>query len=69
MATVLMEPNYKKNFSMTFARHYRKIQRDFIEDDHEHSLSVTSLAVQIFTVPTISKMLVSDNNVLRTIFK
>lgn len=26
---------------------------DFISDDHEHSLSIVALTVQIFTVPTI----------------
>ena len=69
MATVLMESSYKKSFSMMFARHYRNIQRDFIDDDHDHSLSVTSLSVQIFTVPTISKMLIADANLLATLFE
>ncbi|XP_049926523.1 E3 ubiquitin-protein ligase UBR2 [Epinephelus moara] len=33
---------------------YRRLQTDFMEDDHERVVSVTSLSVQLFTVPTMS---------------
>ncbi|CAB1312562.1 unnamed protein product, partial [Coregonus sp. 'balchen'] len=33
---------------------YRRLQTDFMEDDHERVVSVTSLSVQLFTVPTMN---------------
>lgn len=37
---------------------------DFIEDDHKHSVSIVSISVQIFTVPTVSRYLIINSNVL-----
>lgn len=34
-------------------QNYRRLQTDFMEDDHERVVSVTSLSVQLFTVPTM----------------
>lgn len=34
-------------------QNYRRLQTDFMEDDHERVVSVTSLSVQLFTVPTL----------------
>lgn len=36
-----------------FLQHYKQLQKDFISDDHERSISITALSVQIFTVPTL----------------
>ena len=38
--------------------------RDFMCDDHNHSDSVTSLSVQIYTVPTIAYMLITNEDCL-----
>lgn len=61
---LLMEAESKRTFSRIFTRNYPHLMKDFIEDDHEHSLSVTSLSVQIFTVPTLAHMLIAEENVL-----
>lgn len=42
---------------------------DFIRDDHDHSYSVTSLSVQIFTVPSIAHFLVQQHDVIYTILR
>lgn len=34
-------------------QNYRRLQTDFMEDDHERVVSVTSLSVQLFTVPSV----------------
>lgn len=34
-------------------QNYRRLQTDFMEDDHERVVSVTSLSVQLFTVPSM----------------
>lgn len=38
---------------MSSLQNYRRLQTDFMEDDHERVVSVTSLSVQLFTVPTM----------------
>ena len=40
------------------------MMEDFINDDHEHSVCVVSLAVQLFTMPTIALMLIGEEDVL-----
>ncbi|KAL7987331.1 hypothetical protein Chor_006250 [Crotalus horridus] len=54
MSSLLMDLKYKKLFALRFARNYRQLQRDFMEDDHERPVSVTALSVQLFTVPTLN---------------
>lgn len=53
MNSLLMDLKYKKIFAIQFAKNYRRLQTDFMEDDHERVVSVTSLSVQLFTVPTM----------------
>lgn len=43
--------------SLSF-QHYKQLQKDFINDDHERSISITALSVQIFTVPTLVSIVV-----------
>ena len=42
---------------------------DFIRDDHDHSYSITSLSVQIFTVPSIAHYLIEGMDILFTILR
>lgn len=67
MNTMLMDSLGKRAFAIHFTKHYRQIQKDFVEDDHEHAVSVTSLSVQLYTVPTIARMLILDHDVLEVI--
>ncbi|OXB61981.1 hypothetical protein ASZ78_002626 [Callipepla squamata] len=54
MSSLLMDLKYKKLFAIRFARNYRQLQRDYMEDDHERAVSVAALSVQLFTVPTLN---------------
>ena len=47
---------------------YGAMMRDFIGDDHEHTFSVTSLSVQLFTVPTLAHYLIAKKDVLPQLF-
>lgn len=47
-----------------FTRHYGQLMYDFIWDDHDHSHSVTSLSVQLFTVPTLAQYLMGHHEAL-----
>uniref|UniRef100_A0A914H4U2 E3 ubiquitin-protein ligase n=1 Tax=Globodera rostochiensis TaxID=31243 RepID=A0A914H4U2_GLORO len=64
MSTVLMDLDHKNAFGRLLVRNYNVIFDDFIEDDHEHSVSVTSMTVQIFSVPTVARRLISEENAL-----
>lgn len=45
------------------------MMKDFITDDHDHPYSITSLSVQIFTVPTIAHYLIESHDVIFTIMR
>ncbi|XP_015206315.2 E3 ubiquitin-protein ligase UBR1 isoform X1 [Lepisosteus oculatus] len=67
VCSLLMETEYKRLFAIEFAKHYKQLQKDFINDDHERSISVTALSVQIFTVPTLARQLIEEGNVIKVI--
>uniref|UniRef100_A0A3B3CHS1 E3 ubiquitin-protein ligase n=1 Tax=Oryzias melastigma TaxID=30732 RepID=A0A3B3CHS1_ORYME len=69
MNSVLMDLKFKKIFAIQFAKNYRSLQTDFLEDDHERVVSVTSLSVQLFTVPTVGRMLMVEENLMTTIIR
>lgn len=35
-----------------------------IDLDHEHSVSIVSMSVQLFTVPTVARCLIADENAI-----
>ncbi|XP_069985814.1 E3 ubiquitin-protein ligase UBR2 isoform X10 [Penaeus vannamei] len=61
---MLMDQESKKMFARTFTKNYSRMMKDFILDDHDHAVSVASLGVQLFTMPTIAHMLVAEEDVL-----
>ncbi|XP_030854338.1 E3 ubiquitin-protein ligase UBR2 isoform X2 [Strongylocentrotus purpuratus] len=70
MSTLLMDSEHKKQFAVLFTKHYPTILVDYSTiDDHDHALSISSLSVQIFTVPTVSRMLVEEHNLLFVILR
>lgn len=64
---MLMEYESKKAFAKVFTKNYGAVMKDFIRDDHDHSFSVASLAVQLFTVPTLAHYLIAHEDVLLTL--
>ncbi|XP_072366222.1 E3 ubiquitin-protein ligase UBR2 isoform X2 [Scyliorhinus torazame] len=69
MSSLLMDLKSKKLFAVRFAKNYPQLQRDFMEDDHERVVSVTALSVQLFTVPTLARILITDENLMTTIIQ
>uniref|UniRef100_A0A8C9ZWX3 E3 ubiquitin-protein ligase n=1 Tax=Sander lucioperca TaxID=283035 RepID=A0A8C9ZWX3_SANLU len=79
MNSLLMDLKYKKIFAIQFAKvtHLShcytpaplRLQTDFMEDDHERVVSVTSLSVQLFTVPTMARMLMVEEDLMTTIIR
>uniref|UniRef100_A0A1B0DIL8 E3 ubiquitin-protein ligase n=1 Tax=Phlebotomus papatasi TaxID=29031 RepID=A0A1B0DIL8_PHLPP len=59
---MLMEYENKKKFAVVFTKLYASIMQDYIRDDHDHSFSIVSMSVQLFTVPTIGHHLVAHES-------
>uniref|UniRef100_A0A671Y199 E3 ubiquitin-protein ligase n=1 Tax=Sparus aurata TaxID=8175 RepID=A0A671Y199_SPAAU len=75
MNSLLMDLKYKKIFAIQFAktppdRFYGGRPRcDYVRDDHDREFSITDLSVQIFTVPSLARMLMVEENLMKTIIK
>lgn len=61
---MLLEYENKKALAKIFTKNYVSFMQDFIKDDHDHSFSVSSLSVQLFTVPTLAHHLIAYDDIL-----
>ncbi|MEJ1288026.1 hypothetical protein NN561_019055 [Cricetulus griseus] len=69
MSSLLMDLKYKKLFAVRFAKNYERLQSDYVTDDHDREFSVADLSVQIFTVPSLARMLITEENLMTVIIK
>ncbi|XP_067467007.1 E3 ubiquitin-protein ligase UBR2 isoform X2 [Thunnus thynnus] len=69
MNSLLMDLKYKKIFAIQFAKSYERLQNDYVKDDHDREFSITDLSVQIFTVPSLARMLMVEENLMTTIIR
>nr|XP_045365351.1 E3 ubiquitin-protein ligase UBR2 isoform X5 [Camelus bactrianus] len=69
MSSLLMDLKYKKLFAIRFAKNYERLQSDYVTDDHDREFSITDLSVQIFTVPSLARMLIVEENLMTIIIK
>ncbi|XP_041071122.1 E3 ubiquitin-protein ligase UBR2 isoform X2 [Carcharodon carcharias] len=69
MSSLLMDLKSKKLFAVRFAKNYERLQTDYVNDDHDREFSVTDLSVQIFTVPSLARMLITEENLMTTIIQ
>uniref|UniRef100_A0A7N9AXM8 E3 ubiquitin-protein ligase n=1 Tax=Mastacembelus armatus TaxID=205130 RepID=A0A7N9AXM8_9TELE len=69
MNSLLMDLKYKKIFAIQFAKSYERLQSDYVKDDHDREFSITDLSVQIFTVPSLARMLMVEENLMTTIIR
>ncbi|XP_061156540.1 E3 ubiquitin-protein ligase UBR1 isoform X3 [Syngnathus typhle] len=65
--SILMETESKRLYAIEFTKLYKDLQNNFIEDDHERSISITAMSVQIFTVPTLARYLIEETSVITRI--
>ncbi|CAH1159942.1 unnamed protein product [Phaedon cochleariae] len=61
---MLLEYENKKSLAKIFTKNYGQVMKDFIKDDHDHTYSIASLSVQLFTVPTLAYHLIAYDDVL-----
>lgn len=64
ISIMLMDYKSKQIFSTLFTRNYKKLMEEYIVDDHEHAVSVTSMTVQVYTVPSLSYLMMEEENAL-----
>uniref|UniRef100_A0A665WVK0 E3 ubiquitin-protein ligase n=1 Tax=Echeneis naucrates TaxID=173247 RepID=A0A665WVK0_ECHNA len=80
MNSLLMDIKYKKIFAIQFAKVTHLINTqlfclspltiyDYVKDDHDREFSITDLSVQIFTVPSLARMLMVEENLMTTIIR
>ncbi|XP_029925864.1 E3 ubiquitin-protein ligase UBR2 isoform X3 [Myripristis murdjan] len=69
MNSLLMDLKYKKLFAIQFAKNYERLQSDYVKDDHDREFSITDLSVQMFTVPSLARMLMVEENLMTTIIR
>uniref|UniRef100_A0A3B3CH11 E3 ubiquitin-protein ligase n=1 Tax=Oryzias melastigma TaxID=30732 RepID=A0A3B3CH11_ORYME len=69
MNSVLMDLKFKKIFAIQFAKNYEHLQNDYVKDDHDREFSITDLSVQMFTVPSLGRMLMVEENLMTTIIR
>uniref|UniRef100_A0A673BJW4 E3 ubiquitin-protein ligase n=1 Tax=Sphaeramia orbicularis TaxID=375764 RepID=A0A673BJW4_9TELE len=69
MNSLLMDLKYKKVFAIQFAKNYERLQNDYVKDDHDREFSITDLSVQMFTVPSLARMLMVEENLMTTIIR
>ncbi|XP_023401425.1 E3 ubiquitin-protein ligase UBR2 isoform X9 [Loxodonta africana] len=69
MSSLLMDLKYKKLFAVRFAKNYERLQYDYVTDDHDREFSIADLSVQIFTVPSLARMLITEENLMTIIIK
>uniref|UniRef100_A0A0K0EPA5 E3 ubiquitin-protein ligase n=1 Tax=Strongyloides stercoralis TaxID=6248 RepID=A0A0K0EPA5_STRER len=62
MTALVQRLDYKIQFSKLFISNYKKILKDYCLDDHHQSASILSLTVQYFTVPTVAKAIIANDN-------
>ncbi|CAH1791627.1 unnamed protein product [Owenia fusiformis] len=67
MSGVMLDQDVKKRFAILFTKHYPHLMGDFIKDDHDHSVCIVSETVQIYTVPTLARMLIAEHDLLSVI--
>lgn len=66
---LLMEMQSKREFARAFTRCYGQLMKEFVQDDHEHSFSITSLSVQLFTMTTLAHFLIRHEDVLAILLR
>ncbi|XP_059082624.1 E3 ubiquitin-protein ligase UBR2-like isoform X2 [Tigriopus californicus] len=64
ITTMLFDNETKRQFASLFTQCYGQMMKDYIQDDHDHSFSIHSFSIQLFTAPTLAHHLVANDDVL-----
>ncbi|CAF0746585.1 unnamed protein product [Didymodactylos carnosus] len=61
-----MDSEWKKTFAILYMKNYSTIWRNYVKD-HDEYVSFTDLSVQVYTVPSLARYLISSHNAFQTI--
>ncbi|UJR10060.1 hypothetical protein I4U23_014282 [Adineta vaga] len=61
-----MDAEWKKTFAILYMKNYSTVWLNFVKDPDEY-VSFTDLSVQIYTVPTLARYLISSHNAFQII--
>ncbi|XP_046847314.1 E3 ubiquitin-protein ligase UBR2-like [Xenia sp. Carnegie-2017] len=67
MHSLLKDSFGKRALAIEFTKNYSAVLSDFLADDQDHSISASSLSVQIFTVPSLVQMLAVNCDLLEVV--
>uniref|UniRef100_A0A8C5MRZ6 E3 ubiquitin-protein ligase n=1 Tax=Leptobrachium leishanense TaxID=445787 RepID=A0A8C5MRZ6_9ANUR len=66
-SSFFIEIEYKKQFAIEFVKLYKEVQKEYMDDDRDRNISLTAFSVQVFTVPTLARMLIEEEQVIKVI--
>ncbi|XP_045504697.1 E3 ubiquitin-protein ligase UBR1 isoform X2 [Colias croceus] len=64
IATTMMDYSTKRTMAILFTKNYGSILKDFIRDDHDHSFSISSMSVQLYTTASFAHHLIAKHDAL-----
>lgn len=67
--SMLTEYSIKEQFARLLTRLYPRLMQDFMRDDHDPSVSILSMTTQLYTVPSLTCMLIEEENALTVLYK
>jgi len=67
MSSIYMDPLYKKDMAIHLTKNYCELQKNFVQDSHHHDICASNMTVQLFTAPSLSRMLVTEHGLLEKI--
>ncbi|KAM9294414.1 E3 ubiquitin-protein ligase UBR1 [Gastrophryne carolinensis] len=66
-SSFFMESEYKKLFAIEFVKYYKQVQKEYMDDERDRNISITAISVQVFTVPTLARLLIEEHNLFKII--
>ena len=63
----LKDYDNKLVLAQNFAKHYKRIYLNVEKDDHDYKYSTSSITVQLFTVPTVTRYLIAHHDIITPI--
>ena len=69
VTTLLTEYSIKDRFARLITRIYPRLLKDFIDDDHDHAVSILTMTTQLYTVPSLICMLIEEEDALSIIMQ
>lgn len=67
--SMLTEYSIKEQFARLLTRLYPRLMQDFMRDDHDPSVSILSMTTQLYTVPSLTCMLIEEENALAILYR